>query len=201
MTAKTRIHLIRHGEVAGAGAPRYNGHHDVSLSARGEEQYRLLAQRFRHLSLAACYSSDLQRCVWGADLLTTELAIPSQEKHQELRELNIGIWEGMTWDEIRSRYPDMWQERLNDLVNFRVPEGENLLDVRDRVIPVLNRIVEQHRGEEVLVVAHGGVNRILLLEAMGAPLSSLFSIEQQYCAVNVIDYYADNRAVVQLMNG
>jgi broad specificity phosphatase PhoE len=117
-----------------------------------------------------------------------------------LRELNIGVWEGLTWQEIQSGWPEEWQARLADLVNYRVPQGENLLDVEARVMPVIKEIVERHKGQELLVVGHGGVNRIVLLNAIGAPLAGMFNIEQNYGCYNIIDYYADGRATVKLLN-
>jgi alpha-ribazole phosphatase len=82
-----------------------------------------------------------------------------------------------------------------------MPQGENLHDVNGRVMPLVGEIVERHQGEEVLIVAHGGVNRIILLSAIGAPLSAFFNIEQSYCCLNIIDYYADGKTVVKLLNG
>ena len=76
-----------------------------------------------------------------------------------------------------------------------------LLDVEARVMPVINEVVERHIGQDVLVVGHGGVNRIILLNAIGAPLAGLFNIEQNYGCLNIIDYYADGRATVKLLNG
>jgi broad specificity phosphatase PhoE len=119
----------------------------------------------------------------------------------ELRELNIGVWEGLTWQEIAQRWPTEWQARLSDLVNYRVPQGENLLDVEARVMPVIAEIVERHKWQEILVVGHGGVNRIVLLNAIGAPLAGMFNIEQNYGCLNIIDYYSDGRAAVKLLNG
>lgn len=200
MTPKTRIYLIRHGEVEGAGTPRYNGQGDVKLTPQGREQFHALKERLAGEPISACYSSDLSRCAWGADLIASRFGI-TPRKSAELRELNIGHWEGMTWQDLMSRYPEEWQARLDDIVNYRVPRGENLLDVHDRVMPAIARIVTEHRGEEILVVGHGGVNRIILLTAIGAPLSSLFAIEQNYCCLNVIDYYADGKSVVKLLNG
>ncbi len=200
MTAKTRIHLIRHGEVITAGTKCYNGHADVALSERGVAQYHDLKARFEGVNITACYTSDLTRCVTGARILGEHLGV-TPFANRNLRELNIGIWEGMTWAEIVERYPEEWQARLADLVHYRVPQGENLQDMHDRVIPVIREIVHRHRGEEVLVVAHGGVNRTILLDAIGAPLSSLFNIDQTYACLNIIDYYEDGKTVVKLLNG
>lgn len=197
---KTRLHLIRHGEVITAGVPRYNGHADVALSERGKDQYRAMAERLADVPLAAVYCSDLSRCVWGAELIahTHDLA---PRLHRELRELHIGDWEGLTWDEIKSRWPREWADRLADIVNYRVPGGESTRDLHDRAVPTLRNIIARHPGEEVLIVGHGGMNRVLLLDAMGAPLSSLFRIEQSFCCLNIIDYFADGNPVVNLLNG
>ena len=200
MTKKTRIYLIRHGEVAGAGTPRYNGHCDVALSERGVAMYHDLKPRFAGAAITACYSSDLTRCRIGAEILGSHTGCPPVLE-PNLRELNIGLWEGMTWDDIISRYPDQWQARLDDIVNYRVPGGENLRDLEARAMPVIDGIVSRHRGEEVLVVGHGGINRVILLNAVGAPLRNFFHIEQTYCCLNIIDYYEDGKMVVKLLNG
>ena len=200
MTPKTRIYLIRHGEVEGAGTPRYNGQGDVALHPRGREQYQAMAERLAGEKITVCYSSDLSRCAWGAGFIAPRFGIEPRLT-PALRELNIGDWEGMTWQELMTTYPVEWQARLADIVNYRVPNGENLLDVQARVMPMIDRIVTAHRGEEVLVVGHGGVNRVILLNAIGAPLAALFNIEQNYCCLNIIDYYTDGKSVVKLLNG
>jgi len=199
MKSATRIHLIRHGQVLGHDQPRYNGQSDVALTDLGIQQYHRLKERLAGAPVSACYTSDLSRCVMGADIICSAFGIQPVRRNQ-LRELNIGIWEGLTWDEITQRWPQEWQARMADLVNYRAPGGENLLDVEARVMPVLSEIMEKHRGQEVLVVGHGGVNRIILLNAIGAPLAGMFNIEQNYGCYNIIDYYADGLATVKLLN-
>lgn len=198
MTEKTRIHLIRHGEVEGAHC--YNGHRDVALTPRGEDQYQGLKPRLDPDRISACYTSDLTRTVRGGEILGAYLGV-EPVKLRQLRELNCGAWEGLSLAEIQSSRPDEWAARLADLVDFRAPGGESLTDLAARVLPALAEIVARHRGEEVLVVAHGGVNRVILLDAIGAPPASMFNIEQKYCAMNLIDYYADGNCVVKLING
>jgi len=200
MTPVTRLNLVRHGEIAGSGEFRYNGQTDVTLTPTGLEQYRNLAERLKERPIVACYSSDLSRCLRGADILCAPLGIRPVPR-PELRELSFGDWEGLTWTELAQRFPEQWQARLNDMVGYRVPGGENLHDLRDRVLPAMLEIVERHRGEEVLVVAHGGVNRLILLDALGAPPSSMFRLEQDFGCLNIIDWYADGNAVVKLLNG
>ncbi|MRR54318.1 MAG: alpha-ribazole phosphatase [Deltaproteobacteria bacterium] len=200
MKAKTRIYLIRHGEIAGSEVLRYNGQSDVLLTPKGLDQYHLLAQRLKDVPASACYTSDLTRCVQGAEILCAQREM-AFESRRELRELSFGDWEGMAWTELAERFPEAWKNRMRDFVEFRAPGGENLLDLRDRVVPVIHQIVSRHVGEEVFVIGHGGVNRIILLDAMGAPPSSMFRIEQEYGCLNIIDYYEDGNPVVKLLNG
>jgi len=197
---RTRIYLMRHGQVAGYEEKRYNGHADVPLTAEGEAQFGLLQLRLKKKEISAVYSSDLSRCLGGAQLLAASHDLEVQNEPQ-LRELNIGKWEGKAWSELQEFYPQEWQARLDDIVNYQVPHGESLTDLAVRVRPVIARIVAAHPGEEVVVVAHGGTNRVILLDAIGAPLHCLFAIEQSYGCLNIIDYYADGNAVVQLLNG
>ena len=199
MKPATRIHLVRHGQVEGHDQPRYNGQTDVALTQPGIQQYHLLKELLARHPITACYTSDLTRCVVGADIICASLGI-EPVKRSRLREVSIGIWDGLTWDEITGRWPEEWQARLADLVNYRVPRGESLLDVQARVMPEIEEIVQRHQGEEVLVVAHGGVNRIILLNAIGAPLTSMFHIEQSFGCHNIIDYYADGKITVKLLN-
>jgi alpha-ribazole phosphatase len=200
MTPHTRIHLIRHGQVVGHDQKRYNGQTDVALTDLGVEQYHRLKERLADTPLSACYTSDLTRCVTGADIICRQFDI-EPVRRSELRELNIGVWEGLVWQEIQSRWPEEWRARLADLVNYRVPQGENLLDVQARVMPVISEVIERHQGQEILVVGHGGVNRVVLLNAIGAPLAGMFNIEQSFGCYNIIDYYADGKVTVKLLNG
>jgi len=200
MTEKTRIYLVRHGQVEGHETRRYNGQNDVGLTVKGEAQYGLLRERLGSKSLAAVYSSDLSRCRYGAEKIAERHKL-QPTCFEELRELHIGQWQGLTWDEIQTRWPQQWQARLDDLVNYQVEGGESLQMMAERVRPVIAELVEHHRGEEIAIVAHGGVNRVILLDAIGAPLERMFNIEQGYGCLNVIDYWADGYATVQLLNG
>ncbi len=200
MTRPTRIHLLRHGQVEGFEERRYNGQGDIGLTAYGKQQSLVVAERLQALTLAAIYSSDLQRCRYLAD----QIAVHQQGSPTcltGLRELHIGDWEGLTWQQLEQDYPDLWQARLRDIVHVAPPGGESLQDLAQRIRPVLAGIVAAHPGEELAIAAHGGVNRVILLDAIKAPLSSLFSIEQDYGCHNIIDYYSDGIAVVKKLNG
>lgn len=197
---RTRVHLLRHGQVAGFEQRRYNGQADVTLTAAGVLQSRAYTERLKDTHLAAVYSSDLTRTVYGAELIAVgHRLVLRPDAH--LRELDIGEWEGLIWSEIQQRWPQQWQARLDDLVNVTPPGGESLLQMAQRIRPVIAELIERHRGEEIAIVAHGGVNRVVLLDAIGAPLTQMFHIEQSYGCRNIIDYFTDGYTTVQLLNG
>jgi len=195
----TRLHLLRHGQVEGFEEKRYNGQSDVPLTAHGRQQSAAFAGRLQHLKLGGIYSSDLYRCRVAADQIALLQKVQPVYK-EELRELHIGDWQGQTWYQLQHDYPELWQARLADIVHVAPPSGESLLQMAERVRPVIKQIVSAHCGEEIVVVAHGGVNRVVLLDAIGAPLEQLFHLEQDFGCHNIIDYFADGYTTVKKMN-
>lgn len=197
---RTRIYLIRHGQVEGHKEKRYNGQANVPLTQLGREESGRVCDNLVDIHLDAVYSSDLDRSRYCAELIA-EVHNLTVSTCESLRELHVGDWEGRTWAELQETYPDDWRSRLQDLVNFQVPGGESFQDVADRIRPTIQKIITGHLGGDVVLVAHGGVNRIVLLDAIGAPLEQVFSIEQDYGCLNIIDYFSDGNAVVKLLNG
>jgi len=198
--SRTRIYLVRHGQVVGHEEKRYNGQGDVPLTPQGQAQFGMLQMRISGKPIKAVYSSDLSRCLEGARTLAAPFGLEPRAR-ADLRELHIGDWEGRTWNELQAAYPQQWQARLEDIVNYRVPGGESLRDLAERLRPAIQEIVAAHPGEEVVVVGHGGVNRVILLDAIGAPLERLFNIDQDYGCLNTIDYFTDGIQVVRQLNG
>ena len=196
----TRLHLLRHGQVEGFKNKRYNGQGDVQLTELGRQQSVALAGRLQHLVLSGIYSSDLSRCRFAADQIA-QLQRKQPHYREDLRELHTGDWEGQTWQQLQRDYPELWQARLGDIVNVAPPSGENLIQLAQRLRPAIKQIISAHVGGEIVIVAHGGVNRVVLLDAIGAPLERLFHIEQDFGCHNIIDFYPDGIAVVKKLNG
>ncbi len=196
----TRVYLMRHGEVQNGGEKRYNGHIDVDITLKGEEQMHRLAGRLEGSAIAAVYSSDLIRSVKGARIIADRLGM-SFTPLRELRERSVGKWEGLTAEEIKARFPEEYANWRADLLNYRPPDGECLLDVHGRILPVYRRLVAGHRDREIALLLHGGVNRVILADALGIEPLNLFRIDQSFGALNIIDYYDDGMPVVKLLNG
>ncbi|MBI5492691.1 MAG: histidine phosphatase family protein [Deltaproteobacteria bacterium] len=196
----TRLVLIRHGQVVNHHEYRYNGHFDVDITDVGVEQMDRLAAFLSGVKIDAVYSSDLKRAAKGADIIARGLGLTPKRVHA-LRELHLGRWEGLTREEAIVRYPEESGFSFRDLATSRVKEGESLGDLKARVLPAIENIINAHTGKAVCVVAHGGVNRVVLTDAMGLPIENFFRIEQDYGCLNLIDYFSDGVKVVKLLNG
>jgi alpha-ribazole phosphatase/probable phosphoglycerate mutase len=195
-----RLYLIRHGQVVNHHEYRYNGHFDVDITDEGVEQMMRLADFLSGERISAVYSSDLTRAVKGARIIGSRLALDPVAV-SAFKELSLGRWEGLTREEGAERYPEEADFRFRDLAASKVKGGESLGDLRVRVMPELARLMERHNGQSVCVVAHGGVNRVILSEVMGLPLDNFFRIEQDYGCLNIVDFHGDGVRVVKLMNG
>ncbi|MDP3181947.1 MAG: histidine phosphatase family protein [Desulfobaccales bacterium] len=195
----TRRYLVRHGRVADGQAHRYHGHNDIGLSPQGEKQLQDLAAQLKPVPLAGVYASDLFRAFRGAEIICRGRKLAPQAV-PEFREVNFGVWEGLSFEEIAAHYPVELEGRFQDLANFRIPGGESLMDVRRRALPRLDELIKQHAGQTILVVAHAGINRVIVSEALGLPLDNLFRLDQNYGCLNIIDYFPA-LPVVRLIHG
>ncbi|HAM49595.1 MAG TPA: histidine phosphatase family protein [Nitrospiraceae bacterium] len=226
----TTLYLIRHGETEGSGIKRYTGSINVALSQKGAEQmkgtsalllkhllksassqsysylrdiYRLSAPRSEpthsDMKLQAVYCSDLSRAMKSAEIIAEPHGIKAVVV-KDLRERNFGIWEGLTFTEIRERYPEEFRSWADNPLKFSPIGGESTIEVRDRIIPAMEEIINGHCGEQIAIVAHGGVNRIMLCHILGIPLENIFRIEQDNGAVNIIEFW-DRYPVMKLLNG
>lgn len=196
----TRIYLVRHGEVTNTkGIFRYNGHTDVDITDLGIAQMEAVAERLKTESLKGVYATGLIRTVKGAEIIARHHGL-TPLADDRFKEVNAGRWEGLSYVEVQEQFPDEAHVRFEDLINYRIKGGgESLRDVQERVIPALNNLIERHKGESVALIAHGGVNRVILCYALNMSLESFFRIEQDYGCLNIIDFY-DGSAVVRLMN-
>jgi alpha-ribazole phosphatase len=195
----TRLYLVRHGQVADGHTDRYHGHNDIGLSANGVRQFEELAAQLKPVPLAGVYASDLTRALTGAEIISRDREVAPQII-PEFREVHFGVWEGLNFTEIAERYPNELEARFRDLSSFRIPGGESLTDLRTRALPRLTSLIQRHHQEAFLIVAHAGINRVILSDALGLSLEFLFRLDQSYGCLNVIDYFPD-MAVVRLING
>lgn len=179
----TRILAIRHGETAWNRDTRIQGHTDIELNDHGRWQAAQLAEALRDEPIAAVYASDLLRAHETAHAVarTRGQAVTS---HLGLRERCFGRFEGHTWTELEQRFPEeslAWRKRVPD---FAPPGGESLLQLQARVVATVEELAARHPGEQILMVAHGGVLDILYRAATRLGLQAPRSWELTNTAIN-----------------
>ncbi len=198
IAAATRVILVRHGEAA-IEAGRICGRLDPPLSREGRAGLARVARSLAGTELAAVYASPLRRAVGSARILAAGRGL-GIERVDALQEVDFGALEGLTWDEAQRRFPETCREWLERPHEVAFPGGERFEDVRRRATAALSSLRANHPGRTILVVAHAGVNRAILAEALGAPPAAAFRIDQAPGAVNVVDWVGES-AWVRLVNG
>ena len=196
--AATTLLLIRHGDVDRDGV--LLGQVDPPLSAKGEAQLRQTQLRIADEAVAAVYSSDLLRAKQSAEILLNGRTLDFSTD-AAFRELDMGRWDGRKMKEVWAEEPEGLKAWWNDLEGFVLPDGESMGELRARVLPALKRLVEAHRGETVVLVAHGGVNRVILFAAWGLPLQQFHTVAQRYGCTKRIRYFDYGNTLVELVNG
>ena len=162
MGKNTEIIFIRHGETDFNRARLYFGHLDTDLNKTGVEQLRKTKILFekREKMPDVVFSSDLKRCSQSMEILEIDEEI-EKNLTEDLREINFGIFEGKTYEEIKSEYPEKVEKMINDWRNFKADKGESINEMMLRVAEKMDKIINQHRNKKILVVAHAGVIQAL----------------------------------------
>lgn len=158
-----KVFLVRHGATLWNLEKRAQGHADIDLNEEGHKQAATVASDLSRMDIDAVYASDLKRAV---DTATPIAAAHGLEVvvDKDLREIDQGDWEGLTADQIRERWPDLWGP--NRHYNER-PGGESPQLVRARALAAVERAVRSHPDGRIVVVSHGGTIRWISAEALG----------------------------------
>lgn len=159
----THVILVRHGETDWNTSKLAQGQADIPLNEEGRRQAKAAARRLAREAIVAVYSSDLSRASDTAAVIAGDHGI-GVSVDPAFKEIDQGDWEGVTTDEIRARWPEIWGDARHW---ERRPGGESPAEVRARALEGLRRVVESHPTGTVVVVSHGGTIRWLSAEAMG----------------------------------
>jgi alpha-ribazole phosphatase len=181
--AMTRVWLIRHGETEEKSRNRCYGSLNIKLSDAGRKQIAGVAEYLKTEPIAAIYSSPRSRAVESAELLARAV-----EVIPDLAEINFGDFEGLTYDEIALRYPNVYQEWMNTPTRVQFPNGESFTQMRDRVVNAFQALLAAHQEQTIAIVSHGGVNRIIIAWALQMPDAAIFRLAQPYAAVSLLEF-------------
>jgi len=183
----TRLIVIRHGESKWNREGRQQGHLDSGLTETGIAQVRAIAERLRKQSFTALYSSDLGRAYQTAEIIASQTGhrVVTDER---LRERNLGIFQGHTWDEIERKYPEELHSYRTSGPGYVIPQGESVRQRVQRTVGCLEELATRHRGESIVVVAHSGVLNGLLRRTLGIPLEQRRRFKLWNASLNVFLY-------------
>jgi alpha-ribazole phosphatase len=177
MSART-ILLIRHAETDFAGT--FCGHSDPPVNERGHMQVKQLAGELEHYKLDAVYSSDLERALTTAKGIATLFSVPLRIA-AGLREICFGDWEGFTWEQNERRDPAYAQRWVAEFPRLPAPNGEEFSLFEERVLRVFDEAIAPN--ENVAVVTHAGVLRVILTRRCGLNDEQAWMRTQDYCSV------------------
>lgn len=196
----TRVYLVRHGATSLTAEDRFAGSSDVTLSDEGRRQVASLAERLKNETLDAIYASPLIRTMETARILATPHGLtPIAEPG--LQEIDYGHWEGLSRSEVERDHAaeyEIWQE---DPFTIAPAGGESGVNVLNRALPVMRRIVEAHRHRAVLVVSHKGTNRLLISSLLGFDMRGYRDrLDQSPAALSILDFMNEVRPRLRLFN-
>jgi broad specificity phosphatase PhoE len=172
-----KIYIARHGETTWNVEGRIQGRSDPDLSLKGQQQSLALLEQLKRQSLSAIYTSSLQRSILTAQPVANHFGLPIRQE-SDLDEIAFGVLEGRNLYQFDEMTKSEWERFKDDRFNYRIPGAENYTDVANRIKPFLDRILQNHGGQEVLIVGHRVVNRLLIGMLMGFPLEWVLKIEQ-----------------------
>jgi len=163
--AVERVLLIRHGQTDWNVSGRWQGFEEIPLNDEGWAQARALADYLRrhHWRISAIYSSDLGRAFQTASAVGEAFKLTPQPDAR-WREMNLGIFQTLTREQIMNRYPEQFAALQDDYFGYRVPQGETRGDMQSRAYDAWKAVIQHNSGSEIAVFSHGGPIKVLLLK-------------------------------------
>jgi len=194
----TTLILTRHGHVEGITPARFRGRVEVPLSAHGEAQAAAVAARISsRFAPVAVYTSELERCRVTGGLIAAACGVAS-DALEGLADIHYGDWQWQTLDEVAQAHAEAYALWRSAPQFTRFPNGESLQDVLVRVADAVRLVLARHAGEQVVLVGHDSVNRVLLCHLLDLPLSAYWRLAQDPCNLTVLDLSGQTARLVQM---
>jgi probable phosphoglycerate mutase len=164
----TRLVIVRHGETEWNLQNRFQGHLNSRLSQLGIKQAEAIAAVLSEGTFNVIYSSDLERAKYTADIIAGKLNMEVNTE-ADLREINMGLMQGLKKDEFILKYPEVIKNFHSD-PGYVIPGGESKQQFYSRIVAALKKITDRHKYQNILLVAHGGVLDIAIRYTLDIPL-------------------------------
>ena len=189
---------MRHGITEYNSTRRFAGYSDVEMSADGYRQVEKLRDRLANEKIDAVYSSDLRRALVTAEVISSGHNV-DVVTCAELREINYGDAEGLTFDEISRLYPELAESITNYSLELKFPGGESFEEFIVRTSKFLDRLNKHTSEQTVLIVSHSGPLRVLVCELLGIEQSHWRQFRCDNASLSIVETYPQ-RAIINLLN-
>ncbi|SKC75766.1 alpha-ribazole phosphatase [Maledivibacter halophilus] len=176
------IIFVRHGESKMNKESLYCGWTDSFLTDKGVKQAEAVRKKLAGEEIKLIISSDLNRCFITAEIINKDHR-KRIEKESSLKELNFGIWEGLSYDEIINKFPVEAKYWAEDFTNFKIPRGESLMEMHERVNNTFEKIINKYKKGKILIVTHGGVIRSILSEQITGSIDGYWKFKIENCGI------------------
>ena len=194
----SRLLLVRHGDTELNSAERYWGSTDVKLSDAGFRQAERLRDRLATERFDAIYSSDLRRASATAEIIASSHRL-DVITCAELREINFGELEGLTFNEISRLYPELAELWLQRSPRLKYPGGESVDEFNSRVSQFVGRLKKHALQETILIVAHSGSLRSLMCHLLGIGAERWWQFRLDLASLTILETYPAG-AILNLLN-
>jgi len=182
-----QVYLVRHGETLWNAARRLQGQSDSALTEKGELQAHQVGDRVKNLGITHVIASDLGRTRRTAEIIADACGC-IVTTDPRLRELNMGVLEQRALDSLTPE-EESWRKSLVDgTVNGRIPQGESMSEMAERMHQALNACLDLPEGSRPLLVSHGMALGVLLSTILGLPANAERRLRLRNCSLSRIEY-------------
>lgn len=192
------IYLVRHGESEWNIAKKIQGQQNIFLTAKGVRQAYLIGNRLNNEKIDKIYSSDLSRAYITAKIIGNKLnmdVIPMKE----FREINFGIWEGLSHDKISKEHLDDFIQWRKEPEKLQVKGGETLGELQHRAMNGINMIFNNNKIDNILIVSHSATLKVIILGLLNMDLTYFKNLTINNVSLSIVEAREHNR-VLKLFN-
>lgn len=198
-----KLFIVRHGETVWNTEGRFQGQIDTNLNPNGEKQAAQVAERLKDIKFKQIITSHLQRAFYTASEINKKSGSNVLTTDDRIIEINHGEWEGLLSTEIDSKWPgmlDKWHKFPHE-VKMPGKGGESLCDIAERVVPFVENLFNSFEDDDnVLIVSHDAIIKVLLCYVIGTPLSNFWKFQIPNCSISIIEKNKNQASRIMLLS-
>ena len=182
------LYIIRHGQTKWNKEEVFRGTKDIPLNDVGMQEATALGEYLKDTHFDAIYTSPLSRATQTAEALGRAVSLDPVEE-PNLIDLNFGTWQGVSHEEVKKKYSDLYRTWINTPEKAHFPEGESLQEVLNRVDTLMETLLGKHIGQTIALVSHRVVCKVLICRLLGLGLGHFWQIQQSTACLNRFRYH------------